>query len=62
MRKREDCFVQLCQQCFYSRGANVKIAIALVNTILLSKGLRIENPGISVVHTKGNLKQLMDDS
>ena len=33
--KREDCSVRLYQQCFYSKGANVKIAIAHVNSMLL---------------------------
>ena len=35
---REDCTVRLYQQCFYSKGATVKIAIAHMDSILLSKG------------------------
>ena len=33
--KKEDCSVRLYQQFFYSKGANVKIAIAHVNSMLL---------------------------
>ena len=34
--KREDCSVRLYQQCFYSKGANIKIVIAHENFMLLS--------------------------
>ena len=34
--KKKDCFVRNYQQCFYSEGVNIKIAIALANTLLLS--------------------------
>ena len=33
--KREDCSVRLYQQCFYSKGANIKIVIAHENFMLL---------------------------
>ena len=36
--KREDCTVQLYQQCFYSKGAKVKFAIVHMDSMLLSKG------------------------
>ena len=34
--KREDCSVRLYQQCFYSKGTNVKITIVHENFMLLS--------------------------
>ena len=32
--KKNDCFVRLYRQCFYSKGVNVKTAITPVNTML----------------------------
>ena len=32
--KREDCTVRFYQQCFYSKGAKVKIAIVHMDSIL----------------------------
>ena len=36
--KREDCSVQLYQQCFFSKDANIKIVIAHMDSMLLNKG------------------------
>ena len=34
--RREDCFVHNYQQYFNSKGTNIKIAVMLVNSMLLS--------------------------
>ena len=64
-------------KCFYSKGANTKIAITLVNAKLRANDRKLRDlcrPGKIndqrkidkfrryTVHTKGNVKQLMDDS
>ena len=59
--KREDCPVRLYQQGFYSEGANVKIVIAHVNSMLLIKGQTPEIPS-SLSSDKINDKRKIDNS